>query len=147
MKEVAVSDRPDKQGLPGSNALHSPENEALIARFASSWQTVDLERGQVLFTEGDSADYLYLVKSGALRIISGSIVYEDLGPGGIVGEMGIVEQATPRSASVLALIPSTVIAIDEARFLTLVEKAPGFALSVMRVLSRRLRLMDERYRR
>lgn len=142
-----MSDRPDKQELPVSNARHLPENEALIARFASSWQTIDLERGQVLFTEGDAADYLYLVKSGALRIISGSIVYEDIGPGGIVGEMGIVEQSTPRTASVLALAPSTVVAMDEARFLALVEKAPDFALCVMRVLSRRLRLMDERYRR
>ena len=37
--------------------------------------------------------------------------------------------------------------IDEARFLTLVEKAPDFALTVMRVLSRRLRMMDQRYHR
>jgi CRP-like cAMP-binding protein len=123
-----------------------PANEALIARFAEGWRSVDLERGQVLFTEGDNADYLYIVKSGALRIMSGSIVYEDVGPGGIVGEMGIVEQLTPRSASVLALVPSTVMAIDEARFLSLVEKAPEFALTVMRVLSRRLRVMDRRYR-
>lgn len=142
-----MSERTAPSGLSSSTARHLPENEELIARFASSWQTVELERGQVLFTEGDNADYLYLVKSGALRIISGSIVYEDVGPGGIVGEMGIVEELTPRSASVLALVPSTVIAIDEARFLALVEKAPSFSLTVMRVLSRRLRVMDRRYHR
>ncbi len=149
--EVALSDRRepkelDRSEFAGATPPNLPANEELIARFAAGWRTVDLERGQVLFTEGDNADYLYLVKSGALRIISGSIVYEDVGPGGIVGEMGIVEQLTPRSASVLALVPSTVIAIDEARFLDLVEKAPVFALTVMRILSRRLRVMDRRYR-
>ena len=151
MTELALSDRRERAGADQGDFAspappNLPANEELIARFSSSWRTVELERGQVLFTEGDNADYLYIVKSGALRIISGSIVYEDVGPGGIVGEMGIVEQLTPRSASVLALVPSTVVAIDETRFLALVEQAPEFALTVMRVLSRRLRVMDRRYR-
>jgi CRP/FNR family cyclic AMP-dependent transcriptional regulator len=136
----------DTEGFAGTAPPNLPANEELIARFAADWRSFDLERGEVLFTEGDRPDFLYIVKSGALRIISGSIVYEDVGPGGIVGEMGIVEQLTPRSASVLALVPSTIVAIDETHFLALVEKAPEFALTVMRVLSRRLRVMDRRYR-
>jgi CRP-like cAMP-binding protein len=145
-----LSDRRESRGLdPGGFAVAAPNlpaNEELIARFSADWRSFDLDRGEVLFTEGDRPDFLYIVKSGALRIMSGSIVYEDVGPGGIVGEMGIVEQLTPRSASVLALVPSTVVAIDETHFLALVEKAPEFALTVMRVLSRRLRVMDRRYR-
>jgi CRP-like cAMP-binding protein len=38
-----------------------------------------------------------------------------------------------------------IVEIDEERFLSLVEEVPGFALAVMRVLSRRLRVMDVRY--
>jgi CRP/FNR family cyclic AMP-dependent transcriptional regulator len=146
-----LSDRRETRGLDpggfaGAAAPNLPANEELIARYANEWRSFDLERGEVLFTEGDRPDFLYMVKTGALRIMSGSIVYEDVGPGGIVGEMGIVEQLTPRSASVLALVPTTVVAIDETHFLALVEKAPEFALTVMRVLSRRLRVMDRRYR-
>src|SRR5215469_2865082 len=112
----------------------------------ADWPAIPLERGQVLFTEGDRPDFLYLVKSGALRIMSGGAIYEDVGPGGIVGEMGIVEESALRSASVIALMPSSVITVDKAQFLALVERAPSFALTVMRVLSRRLRAMNRRYR-
>jgi CRP-like cAMP-binding protein len=38
------------------------------------------------------------------------------------------------------------VEIDEARFSSLVAQVPSFAIEVMRVLSRRLRMMDRRYR-
>ena len=40
--------------------------------------------------------------------------------------------------------PSIVIPIDEPRFLFLVQQTPFFALRVMRVLTARLRAMNER---
>ncbi len=105
-----------------------------------------LQPGEVLFKEGDSAQSLYIVKSGALRIKSGNVVYEDVQTGGIVGEMGLVEQHMPRSATVFALTAAEVVEIDERRFFSLVERIPSFAIAVMRVLSRRLRHMDDLYR-
>lgn len=105
-----------------------------------------LQAGEVLFKEGDPAQSLYIVKSGELRIKSGNVVYEDVGVGGIVGEMGLVEQRMPRSATVYALIATEVVEIDEQRFFALVERIPSFAIAVMRVLSRRLRHMDDLYR-
>lgn len=107
---------------------------------------IRLESGQVLFAEGDPSNCMYVVKSGSLRIRSGSVIYEDVSAGGIVGEMGLVEQHQPRSAMVYALTETELIAIDDARFFALVAETPRFALTVMRVLSRRLRAMDRRYR-
>jgi hypothetical protein len=40
-----------------------------------------LDGGQVLFAEGDPPNSMFVVKSGALRIQSGGVVYEDVGPG------------------------------------------------------------------
>ena len=62
----------------GATAPRHCETVDLIARFASDWPAIPLERGQVLFTEGDRPDFLYLVKSGALRIMSGGAIYEDV---------------------------------------------------------------------
>ena len=107
---------------------------------------LQLESGQVLFSEGDPAACMYVVKTGSLRVRSGSVVYEDVRAGGIVGEMGLVEQHQPRSAMVYALTDCELIAIDEARFFALVAETPHFALTVMQILSRRLRAMDRRYR-
>ena len=108
--------------------------------------TIVLDRGEILFKEGDAADGMYVVKSGTLRIRSGSVVYEDAVAGGIVGEMAIVEDALPRSAMVYALGRSEVVKIDETRFFAMVANTPAFARTVMRVLSRRLRRMNRLYR-
>ena len=108
-------------------------------------RSVVVEEGEVLFKEGDPADCMYIVRTGALRIRSGSIVYEDAIGGGVVGEMAIVEDSMPRSAMVYALTRSEVVRIDQKRFFSLVAETPSFARTVMRVLSRRLRRMDRLY--
>jgi CRP/FNR family cyclic AMP-dependent transcriptional regulator len=108
-------------------------------------QSILLEEGEVLFKEGDPANGMYVVRTGTLRIRSGSVVYEDAIAGGIVGEMALVEDSLPRSAMVYALTRCELVKIDEARFFALVAETPRFATTVMRVLSRRLRHMDKLY--
>lgn len=105
-----------------------------------------LRPGDFLFREGDDADALYIVSHGSLRIMSGSAVYEIVQAGGIIGEMAIVDPGMPRSASVIAGTYAELIKIDSGDFLALIGAAPDFALMVMRVMSRRLRLMNQRYR-
>jgi CRP/FNR family transcriptional regulator, cyclic AMP receptor protein len=128
---------------PGSITDLSAQD--LIAMFCDQSKFVRLEAGEVLFKNGDPGTSMYVVRSGALTIRSGAVIYEHVGPGGIVGEMGIVEACSPRTAMVYARSPAELIEIDEPRFLSLVRETPSFALTVMRVLSRRLRRMDVRY--
>jgi CRP-like cAMP-binding protein len=120
-------------------------NEDLVAMFSDELGTVRLDAGEVLFKNGDRGGTMYVVRSGTLTIRSGSVIYEDVGPGGMVGEMGIVESNMPRSAMVYARTPTELVEVDQQRFLDLVDETPSFALAVMRVLSRRLRRMDDRY--
>ena len=120
-------------------------NEDLVAMLSDELGTVRLDAGEVLFKNGDRGGTMYVVRSGTLTIRSGSVIYEDVGPGGMVGEMGIVESNMPRSAMVYARTPTELVEVDQQRFLDLVDETPSFALAVMRVLSRRLRRMDDRY--
>jgi CRP/FNR family cyclic AMP-dependent transcriptional regulator len=106
---------------------------------------ISLKPGEVLFGEGSVGDRMYVVRSGTIRIGSGNTVYEDVEAGGIVGEMAIIEDA-PRSATAAALTSCEVVEIDRKRFDFLVQQTPHFARNVMKVLSRRLREMNERYR-
>ena len=117
-----------------------------IDQLQSGHVSLPLEPGQILFTEGDPGGCMYVVRSGRLRIKSGQVVYEDVERSGIVGEMGLVDQRELRSATVYALTRSEVVQIDEERFLSLVDQSPEFAIAVMRVLSRRLRSMNQLYR-
>ena len=79
--------------------------DIVLDDLADAWghsETVDLKAGDVLFREGDDANAMYIVKSGSLRILSGSTVYETVRAGGIVGEMAIIDEDLPRSATVIA---------------------------------------------
>ena len=60
--------------------------------------------------------------------------------------MAIVEEHIPRSATVIAGTYAELIEIDMPRFLSLVGSTPSFSIAVMRVISRRLRIMNRRYR-
>lgn len=94
--------------------------------------------GSVLFQPGEPGDVLYVVLSGELEIRIGGQVVETIGPGGIVGEMALIDNA-PRSAAVNAASDAVVVPVNERRFLFLVQQTPFFALNVMRVMASRLR--------
>lgn len=66
--------------------------------------------------------------------------------GGLLGEMAIVEAHMPRSATVIAGTYCELVEIDVPRFLSLVADTPAFSLTVLRVIARRLRVMNRRYR-
>jgi CRP/FNR family cyclic AMP-dependent transcriptional regulator len=109
-------------------------------------ETVTLKPGEILFREGDDAQAMYVVKRGTLRILSGSTVLETVRPGGLVGEMAIIEVHMPRSATVIAGTYCELVEIDVPKFLSLVANTPAFSITVLRVISRRLRVMNRRYR-
>ena len=117
--------------------------EDFLGLLGKEADVVTLAPGEVLFEKGEPGRFIYVVKSGDLQIIDGNFVYETVSAGGILGEMALVD-AGPRSATVRAIKQSVVIPVDERRFLFMVQQTPFFAIRVMRVMSARLRAMNER---
>jgi CRP/FNR family cyclic AMP-dependent transcriptional regulator len=111
--------------------------------FGGDEEIVALEPGTSLFAKGDHAMTMYVVRSGAMQVHDGETVYETVMPGGLFGEMAIVDGA-PRSAGARAKVASEVIVVDQRRFLAMVEKTPYFAIRIMQVLTRRLRQTNAR---
>jgi CRP/FNR family transcriptional regulator, cyclic AMP receptor protein len=112
-----------------------------LGLFSRERNMVSLRPGETLFRKDDTAQVMYVVLSGELRVGDGNIIYEQVSAGGIVGEMALIDHA-PRSATVTATTDCTVAEIDEKRFLFLIQQTPSFALNVMRLLSHRLRRMN-----
>jgi CRP/FNR family cyclic AMP-dependent transcriptional regulator len=98
--------------------------------------------GDTIVAEAAPATEMYLVREGRVSIEVNRKPVEQIGPGGIFGEMALIADA-PRSAAVVAAEDCRVIPIDQRLFLILVQETPNFALDVMRVLSRRLRNMNQ----
>jgi len=109
-------------------------------------KTIALKPGEILFREGDEALSMYIVRQGTLRVLIGSTILETVRDGGIIGEMAIIEEHMPRSATVIAGTHCEMVEIDVPRFLSLVANTPAFSITVLRVISRRLRVMNRRYR-
>jgi len=99
--------------------------------------------GETIISQGSPAKEMFLVRKGRVAIQINGETIEEVGQGGIFGEMALIDHA-PRSASALAIEDSEVIPIDERLFIILVQDAPYFALDVMRVLTDRIRRMNER---
>jgi CRP/FNR family transcriptional regulator, cyclic AMP receptor protein len=123
---------------------HEPDFFPLRVLPAAEDAKVILRPGETLFAEGDPGHALYIVSSGTVRIIHEGVVYEDVRPGGIVGEMAIVDEGVPRSASAIATTAAELVKVEASQFATLIMSAPDFALMVMRVMAGRLRRMNER---
>jgi CRP-like cAMP-binding protein len=94
--------------------------------------------GEVIFREGEPGDCMYAVVEGEVEIRIGERVVERTGPGGVIGELALIDRS-PRSASAVAATPCSLAPIDEKRFQFMVQETPFFALQVMRVLAERLR--------
>ena len=98
--------------------------------------------GDVIFSEGDKGDAMFVVRTGEVTIERGGRVMETLSGGGVFGEMALID-GSPRSATVRAKTDCEVAPINEKTFLFLVHETPFFAIAVMRTLADRLRRMDE----
>ena len=94
--------------------------------------------GDVIFNVGDAAHEMYVLLEGNVDIKVDGRTIEELGPGGVFGEMAIVDSA-PRSADAVARTDVLVEPIDEAWFRHLIRQSPVFGLHVMSVMAQRLR--------
>ena len=78
---------------------------------------------------------------GEIDVLLDGKLIETVRAGGVVGEMALID-AGPRSATAISRTRCLLSPVDERRFIDLICRGPELALSVMRVLARRLRRMD-----
>jgi CRP/FNR family transcriptional regulator, cyclic AMP receptor protein len=104
-------------------------------------------KGQVLFREGDPADSVFRLLSGAvdiLRELDGDpILLGTVGAGQFIGEMGVVENC-PRSATARAASEVEVEILTSTEFLDHIARSPRAARELIQRLSQRLREADDR---
>lgn len=140
------ADRPDG-GLVRLAFLRGADPEALSAAAPlARWLAVG--PGELVLDFGDATDDVFLVAEGAVRVVVRTplgleVILGDLGPGDVFGEMAAIDGA-PRSANVTALHASRLCRLPAAAFLGVALRSSAVALRVMRVLTARLRLSDQR---
>lgn len=107
--------------------------------------------GAPLFEQGDFGDAMYIVKTGALEIykkdVFGSVRVAEVRPGGLVGEMALVENK-PRSANVRTSEDSKLLVLSRSAYADLKKVHPQVATKfqdeLLLLLSGRLRQTTEK---
>jgi CRP-like cAMP-binding protein len=110
----------------------------LLHLFANEEETVSFAAGQSIFEIGDEGREMYVVLDGQVDAIVNDIVLETIEPGGIFGELALLN-SSPRSASIVARSDCRLLPINKQRFYSLVQEYPFFSLHVMDVMAERLR--------
>jgi two-component system, NarL family, nitrate/nitrite response regulator NarL len=85
--------------------------------------------------KGASSDCLYLVFEGALWVAEAEV---ELGPGSVVGEIGVLSDTHLRTATVTALQESALGRISAQDFDRVYFTNPSLGLSFIRLIIRRL---------
>ncbi|HVP41900.1 MAG TPA: DUF1003 domain-containing protein [Terriglobales bacterium] len=105
------------------------------------------EKGDTVFSFGDSGDALYLVRSGKVQVFvenyqGDKIPLADNEPGDIFGEISLLDGG-PRTATAVAIEDSECLTLDREKLLEFVSRHPHAALDLLTVMGRRLRATDE----
>lgn len=106
------------------------------------------ERGDVLLARGEVGDRVLVVETGRVKVSvttsSGrEVVLTFRGPGSLMGDQSLVDES-PRSATVTAAEPVTVLVIAASAFRAYLASHPNVALAMLATLSGRLRESDRR---
>jgi CRP-like cAMP-binding protein len=83
----------------------SEQEARRLATFATETSAAE---GQILIKEGDYSVELIAIEEGTADVIQGGNKIASLGPGDLIGEMGLLERR-PRNADVIASSPMRLI--------------------------------------
>ena len=125
------------------SAVFDPGRLAELADGLSSDEPVFYDRGKTIVKEGQAGLRMYAVLEGHVTVSIGGYTVERLGPGGVFGELALIEQA-PRMASVTAESDCSLLPVNRTAFVLLVKTSPEFAVSLLGSLAERLRLLTAR---
>ena len=115
----------DKKTLAGLQSALGGQDPALF------------HAGKVIMTAGAVGAFMYVVMQGRVGISVGNRVVEHVGPGGLFGEMALVDQSA-RAASATAETDCSLLAINRNDFLNLVKANPAFGALLLKSIAERM---------
>lgn len=104
---------------------------------------LEFSRDEIVFAMDETADGLYVIASGRVKVCLPSVtgrevILATLGPGQFFGEMSLLDHS-PRSASVVAQLPTVCLHLHHQDFDRLLDERPAISRKLLKELSLRLR--------
>jgi CRP/FNR family cyclic AMP-dependent transcriptional regulator len=131
-------------GVPSASEVkESPRvfDKTLLASLTSglgAQAAVRYERGKLIMVAGQAGALMYVVTDGRVAISIRGAVVERVGPGGVFGEVSLIDQS-PRAANAAAETDCTLLGINRNVFLNLIKSNPTFGVSLLGAMAERVR--------
>jgi CRP/FNR family transcriptional regulator, cyclic AMP receptor protein len=105
-------------------------------------------RGVTVVQAGETTDNVYFILNGSMKVLicdadGREVIFTIIGQGAVFGEMGMLD-AAPRSASVVAAVPTDLVVFSQADFLKILKNHFDVCLRVMGNMAKRLREADRK---
>lgn len=118
-------------------------DDGALKAVSASCETIHLKKGEVLFSQGDESDTLFIVVDGFLRITvdqpqMGELQIAKVGAGKLIGEMHTMK-VDCRTATVVAEQDAELLSIPYALFREILESSLPLRLELNRINRRRFR--------
>jgi hypothetical protein len=117
---------------------HITDKAILTPGLFEHMEPVDIRAGDVVFSQGESSDFLYYIAKGRYDVVVNDTVVSSLSADDIfMGEMSFLLNHR-RSAAVRAHTDGQLIRISKKDFVEAVKKKPHYALFLARLLAQRI---------
>jgi CRP/FNR family cyclic AMP-dependent transcriptional regulator len=100
-----------------------------------------LDEGKEFVTQGDVGREAFIIVEGSADVYRGGHKIATLGPGDCVGELALLDHG-PRTATVVAATPLTVLVLGPREFSGLLDEVPTLNHKILAALASRVRELD-----
>ncbi|HEU5318008.1 MAG TPA: GGDEF domain-containing protein [Chloroflexota bacterium] len=113
-----------------------------LEQLAGASRRVVFQPGDVLVRKGELGEGVYIILEGRVEVLANEAVVSWLIAGDTVGDMSLFD-GRPRSATCVALAPTTCLRLDRDAFLSAAQRNWSMTLRLFSVLAGRIRQADE----
>lgn len=110
-------------------------------------KTIALKQGEILFHEGSSADEMYFIERGTIkiskRVLNKSIKLGEGNAGDFISERAVLCEGLPRSTTASAQTDCEIVVINEKMCREYKESLPPFAKKMIQRMTTRLHHTNE----
>jgi CRP-like cAMP-binding protein len=123
--------------------LFSSMSKRDLQKIAKASDEVDVPEGKVLVEQESRGREAFVVVEGQATVKRNGRKVATFGPGDHFGELALLDGG-PRTATVVAATPMTVLVIGQREFAGVLDEVPGLAHKVMASLAATIRELDQK---
>ncbi|MFT6291245.1 MAG: CRP-like cAMP-binding protein [Ilumatobacter sp.] len=122
-------------------SLFSACSNKELDKVAKASDVITMTAGTMVMDQGQMGREAFVVLEGSVTVKRNNRKVATLGAGDVVGEMSLLDKG-PRTATVVCETDTTLLVIDQRRFLGVIDDIPSISHKLLAALAGRIRDLD-----